>query len=76
MPNFEKILNEHINHSMLLDRDGVIKAMDECYNLGFEHSSIKFNKLKDTFETILKHNVPGFQHDRLRTEAGLIESGV
>jgi hypothetical protein len=76
MPNFEKILNEHINHSVFLDREGVIKAMVECYNLGYEHSTIKFNKLKDTFETILKHNVPGYQHDRLRIESGLIESGV
>jgi hypothetical protein len=46
MPDFEKILNEHINHSTLLDREGVIKAMAECYNLGLEHSAIKFDKLK------------------------------
>jgi hypothetical protein len=59
MPNFEKILNEHINHSTFLDREGVIKAMAECYNLGLEHSAIEFNMLKDTFETTLKHNIPG-----------------
>jgi hypothetical protein len=73
MPNFEKILNEHINHNVLLDREGVIKAMTECYNLGVEHSVIKFDKLKNTFESVLKNNVPGFQHDRLRKESGLIE---
>jgi hypothetical protein len=76
MPNFEKILNENIGHSVFLDRDGVIKAMAECYNLGVEHSAIKFNKLKDTFETILKNNVPEFEHNQLKTEAGLIKNNV
>lgn len=50
MPNFEKILNEHINHNVLLDREGVIKAMIECYNLGIEHSVIEFNKLKNNLD--------------------------
>jgi hypothetical protein len=36
MPDFEKILKENINHSILLDKEGVLKAMIECYNLGVE----------------------------------------
>jgi hypothetical protein len=48
MPDFEKILNKHINHSMILDRNGVIKAMVECYNLGIEYSTIQFNISKNT----------------------------
>ena len=76
MVNFEKILNEHLNHSTFLDKDGVMKAMVECYNLGLEHSTIKYNKLKTTFETVLENNVPGFQHDRLKIESGLIEGSI
>jgi hypothetical protein len=76
MLDYEKILNENINHSIILDRDGVIKAMAECYNLGCERSAIKFDKLKSVFEYTLLHNVPGFQRDVLRKEAGLIEGGV
>jgi hypothetical protein len=76
MQDFEKILNKYISHSTFLDREGVINAMDECYKLGLEHSSIKFNKLKNTFESVLKNNVPGYQHDRLRIESGLIEGSI
>jgi hypothetical protein len=76
MPEFEKILNKNINHSVFLDREGVIKAMVECYNLGYEHSTINFNKLKDTFEIVLKNNVPDYQHNRLRIESGLIEGSI
>ena len=76
MINFEKILKEHNLHSVFLDREGVLEAMAECYRLGSEHSANKFEKLKDTFETVLLHNVPGFQHNRLREEAGLVESNV
>lgn len=53
MPDFEKILNEHINHSIILDREGVIKAMAECYNLGLEHLAIKFDELKK--ELVKRH---------------------
>jgi hypothetical protein len=34
MPNFEKILNENISHSMILDRDGVLKALKISYEIG------------------------------------------
>ena len=74
MPDFEKILNEHINHSTLLDRDGVIKAMSECYKLGFEHSDIKFNLLKNTFEFVLEEYVPDIHQEQLKKE--LVKSGV
>lgn len=56
MVDFEKILNKNINHSMILDRDGVLKAMVECYNLGIKHSTINYstdNKSSET-ETIEK----------------------
>jgi hypothetical protein len=34
MPNFEKILNENISHSMILDRDGILKALKISYEIG------------------------------------------
>jgi hypothetical protein len=70
MLNFNEILNKHIAHSMILDRDGVIKAMAECYNLGVNHSAIKFDKLKNTFE-----DVPPIAHNQFKKDSGLIESG-
>jgi hypothetical protein len=74
MPDFEKILNEHINHSMVLDKDGVIKAMSECYNLGYQHSDIKFNLLKNTFEFVLEEYVPDIHQEQLKKE--LVKSGI
>jgi hypothetical protein len=76
MVDFEKILNKNINHSMIIDREGVIKSMAECYNLGCERSAIKFDKLKNVFEYTLLHNVPESQRDVLRKDAGLIEGGI
>ncbi len=70
MVDFEKILNNNINHSMILDRDGVIKAMVECYNLGVEHSTIKFNKLKNTFKDVSES-----EKNLIREQSGLVEDG-
>ena len=70
MVDFEKILNKNINHSMILDRDGVIKAMVECYNLGVEHSTIKFNKLKNTFKDVSES-----EKNLIREQSGLVEDG-
>ncbi len=70
MVDFEKILNRNINHSMILDRNGVIKAMVECYNLGVEHSTIKFNKLKNTFKDVSES-----EKNLIREQSGLVEDG-
>ena len=70
MVDFEKILNKNINHSMILDRDGVIKSMVECYNLGVEHSTIKFNKLKNTFKDVSES-----EKNLIREQSGLVEDG-
>jgi hypothetical protein len=70
MVDFEKILNKNINHSMILDRNGVIKAMVECYNLGVEHSTIKFNKLKNTFKDVSES-----EKNLIREQSGLVEDG-
>jgi len=75
MLNFNEILNKHIAHSMILDRDGVIKAMAECYNLGVNHSAIKFDKLKNTFEDVLYEYVPPIAHNQFKKDSGLIENG-
>jgi hypothetical protein len=73
MPNFDKILKENINHNLILDREGVIKAMTECYKLGFEHSVINFEKLKTSFEYVLEQYVPDVHQNSLKINAGLIE---
>lgn len=67
MVDFDKILNENINHSTFLDREGVIKAMVECYNLGIEHSTINYNKLNNSSES--------FQ-DKSKIDSELIEGSV
>ena len=48
MPNFEKILNENISHSMILDRDGILKALKISYEIG----------KKETLESLLSFDIP------------------
>jgi len=48
MPNFEKILNENISHSMILDRDGILKALKISYEIG----------KKDVLESLLSFDIP------------------
>lgn len=47
MPNFEKILNENISHSMILDRDGILKALKISYEIGKE----------DTLKSLLSSDI-------------------
>jgi hypothetical protein len=49
--------------------------MAECYNLGVNHSAIKFDKLKNTFEDVLYEYVPPIAHNQFKKDSGLIESG-
>jgi hypothetical protein len=48
MPNFEKILNENISHSMILDRDGILKALKISYEIG----------KKEVLESLLSLDIP------------------
>jgi len=48
MPNFEKILNENISHSMILDRDGILKALKISYEIG----------KKEVLESLLSFDIP------------------
>ena len=48
MPNFEKILTENISHSMILDREGILKALKISYEIG----------KKETLESLLSLNLP------------------
>lgn len=48
MPNFEKIFNENISHSMILDRDGILKALKISYEIG----------KKEVLESLLSLDIP------------------
>jgi hypothetical protein len=57
MPNFEKILNENISHSMILDRDGVLKALKISYEIGrveVLESFLSFDMSAELKEKIIK----------------------
>jgi hypothetical protein len=57
MPNFEKILNENISHSMILDRDGVLKALKISYEIGrveVLESLLSFDMSAELKEKIIK----------------------
>ena len=57
MPNFEKILNENISHSMVLDRDGILKALKISYEIGkveILESLLSFDISAELKEKIIK----------------------
>jgi hypothetical protein len=57
MPNFEKILNEAISHSMILDRDGILKALKISYEIGkveVLESLLSFDMSAELKEKIIK----------------------
>ena len=57
MPNFEKILNENISHSMILDRDGVLKSLKISYEIGrveVLESLLSFDMSAELKEKIIK----------------------
>ena len=57
MPNFEKILNENISHSMILDRDGILKALKTSYEIGkieILESLLSFDMSAELKERIIK----------------------
>lgn len=57
MPNFEKILNENISHSMILDRDGILKALKISYEIGkveILESLLSFDISAELKEKIIK----------------------
>ena len=53
-PDFEKLMKEHNVHGMILNNDGMINAMEKSYELGKQESEKKYNKLKDTFLSLLE----------------------
>lgn len=34
---FEEIYNKHIKHTTFVDKDSIIKSIQEAYDLGFNH---------------------------------------
>ena len=53
-PDFEKLMKEHNVHGMILNNDGMIKALEKSYELGRLESEEKYNKLKNEFLDLLK----------------------
>lgn len=57
MPNFEKILNDNISHGMILDRDGILKALKISYEIGkveILESLLSFDMSAELKERIIK----------------------
>ena len=46
-PDFEKLIKEHNVHGMILNTNGMIKAMEKAYELGKLESEKKYSKLKN-----------------------------
>ncbi len=53
-PDFEKLMKEHNVHGMILNNDGMIKALEKSYELGRLESEEKYNKLKNAFSDLLE----------------------
>jgi hypothetical protein len=53
-PDFEKLMKEHNVHGMILNNDGMIKALEKSYELGKLESEEKYNKLKNEFLDLLE----------------------
>lgn len=49
-----EIYNENIVHSSFLDKESVLKCMDESYELGKKCNKQEYNRLKATFLDLLE----------------------
>ena len=51
---FEKIYNENVVQSAFLDKESILKGMNESYILGKSEEQEKYDKLKNTFLELLE----------------------
>lgn len=50
-----EIYDKNISHSSFLDRDAVLKCMEESFELGRQINEKDYNKLKSTFLDLLEN---------------------
>lgn len=76
----KEIYNQNIDHSMILDKESVMVCMEKSYDIGKQESQEKYEKLKNTFESLLglwgdygKYNSSrNHMEEDWRKEAGLL----